>query len=85
MDVLEYLAIDRRNPFRTWFDALDATAAAKVTVAIERMKLGNLAGSKGVGGGVLEYRLDFGPGYRIYFGKDGAAAGSGSAPGALPV
>ncbi len=73
MEILEYLAIDGRSPFRTWFDGLDATAAAKVTVAIERMKLGNLAGSKGVGGGVLEHRLDFGPGYRIYFGKDGTS------------
>ena len=72
MNILEYLATDGRSPFRAWFDALDATAAAKVTVAIGRMKLGNLSSSKGVGGGVLEYRIDFGPGYRIYFGKDGA-------------
>jgi hypothetical protein len=32
---------------------------------------GNLANVKGVGGGVLEYKIDFGPGYRIYFGRDG--------------
>ena len=73
MNILEYLATDGRSPFRAWFDALDATAAAKVTVAIGRMKLGNLSSSKGVGGGVLEYRIDFGPGYRIYFGKDGTS------------
>jgi len=36
-----------------------------------RMGQGNFSNVKGVGGGVFEYRIDFGPGYRIYFGKDG--------------
>lgn len=36
-----------------------------------RLELGNFSNVKGVGGGVFEYRVDFGPGYRIYFGKDG--------------
>ena len=35
------------------------------------MRLGNLSNAKGVGSGVQEYRIDFGPGYRIYFGRDG--------------
>jgi putative addiction module killer protein len=35
------------------------------------MEQGNLSKVKGVGSGVFEYRIDFGPGYRIYFGKDG--------------
>ena len=38
-----------------------------------RMEMGNLSKTKGVAGGVLEYRVDFGPGYRIYFGGDGDA------------
>ncbi len=42
-----------------------------MTTAIYRLEQGNFSNVKGVGGGVLEYRLDFGPGYRIYFGKDG--------------
>ncbi len=54
-----------------WFADLDATAAAKVTVAIARIEQGTLSAFKGVGGGVLEYRVDFGPGYRVYFGLDG--------------
>ncbi len=42
-----------------------------MTGAIIRMEQGNFGNVKGVGQGVLEYRLDFGPGYRIYLGKDG--------------
>jgi len=50
---------------------LDAQAAAKVTVGIVRIGQGHLSNVKSVGGGVLEYRMDFGPGYRIYFGRHG--------------
>lgn len=50
---------------------MDATAAAKLTVAVVRIGQGNLSNVKSVGEGVLEYRLDFGPGYRVYFGRDG--------------
>lgn len=46
-------------------------AAVKVTTAVHRMEQGNFSNVKGVGAGVYEYRIDFGPGYRIYFGKDG--------------
>ncbi len=71
MDIAEYLDSNGRSPFASWFDALDAQAAAKVTVALQRLRQGNLSNVKGVGAGVIEYRIDFGPGYRIYFGKDG--------------
>jgi putative addiction module killer protein len=42
-----------------------------VAAALARIQHGNLSNAKGVGAGVYEYRIDFGPGYRIYFGKDG--------------
>jgi len=69
--VLEYL--DRRgcSPFGKWFHDLNAETAAKITTAVTRISLGNFSNAKGVGSGVFEYKLDFGPGYRIYFGKDG--------------
>jgi putative addiction module killer protein len=67
----EYLDDDTRSPFGRWFDGLDATAAAKVTTALARVEQGNFSNVKGVGSGVFEYRIDFGPGYRVYFGKDG--------------
>lgn len=71
MQILEYLDDEGRSPFGDWFDDLDAAAAAKVTAAITRLGGGNTSNVKGVGAGVLECRIDFGPGYRIYFGRDG--------------
>jgi putative addiction module killer protein len=50
---------------------VDVHAAAKVTTALERIVEGNLSNVETVGGGVLEYKVDFGPGYRIYFGREG--------------
>ena len=60
------------DPFAEWFVDLDARVAAKVTVALARIEMGNLSSAKAVGSGVLEYRIDWGPGYRGYFGRDGA-------------
>jgi putative addiction module killer protein len=48
-------------------------AAARITTAIRRLELGHVSNVKGVRAGVFEYRIDAGPGYRIYFGRDGAA------------
>ncbi|MGD0694088.1 MAG: type II toxin-antitoxin system RelE/ParE family toxin [Terriglobia bacterium] len=71
MQTLEYLARDGRSPYGEWFDSLNAPAAVKVATAITRMAQGNLSNVKSIGGGVFEHRINFGPGYRIYFGKDG--------------
>ena len=67
----EYLEEDGSSPFAAWFGDLDAIAAAKVVVALARIERGAVSNVKGVGEGVLEYRIDFGPGYRVYFGRDG--------------
>lgn len=69
--VLEYLERSGRSPWRRWFNDLDVIAAAKVGAALYRLGQGNFSTVKGVGSGVFEARIDFGPGYRIYFGKDG--------------
>jgi putative addiction module killer protein len=68
---LEYLDASSRSPFRRWFGRLDATAAARIGVYLYRLEQGNFSRVEGVGGGVFELRMDFGPGYRVYFGKDG--------------
>ena len=56
-----------------WFSGVGGTAGARVAVAIARLGQGNDSNVKSVGHGVLEYRIDVGPGYRVYFGRDGDA------------
>jgi putative addiction module killer protein len=68
--VVEYIRADGSNPFKTWFDDLDARAAAKVATATLRLELGNTSSVKWIGT-IGEFRIDWGPGYRIYLGKDG--------------
>lgn len=70
MEVLEYIKDDGSNPYKKWFDSLDAQAAAKVTVAKARLELGNTSSIKWFDG-IGEYRIDWGPGYRIYLVQDG--------------
>jgi putative addiction module killer protein len=71
VEVLEYVDTRGRSPYRDWVVKLDASAAARISSAVLRMELGNFSIAKSVGAGVHELRLDFGPGYRVYFGKDG--------------
>ncbi len=60
-----------RVPFQEWIDSLDKRAQAKIDVALYRLAQGNRSRVKGTGAGVAELKVDFGPGYRIYFGQDG--------------
>ena len=71
IEIREYIDARGRNSFQRWVDRLDPIAVVRVRAAIDRMESGNLSNAKGVGRGVFEYRMDFGPGYRIYFGRDG--------------
>jgi putative addiction module killer protein len=71
MDILEYLDEKGRSPFENWFNRINAQAAAKVTTALVRLESGNTSNAKNIGAGVFELKIDFGPGYRVYFGYDG--------------
>ena len=71
IEIREFVDARGSSPFGRWVSRLDRHAAARLATALYRMEAGNLSNVKGVGGGVLEYRIDFGPGYRIYFGRDG--------------
>jgi putative addiction module killer protein len=70
--VLVYRGPDGRLPFDEWLRGLrDANAVARVLARIGRIRRGNLGDCKPVGEGVSELRVDYGPGYRIYFGQKG--------------
>src|SRR5579863_6217419 len=71
VQIVEYVDASGRSAYGRWFERLNAPAAAKVATALYRLSQGNFSNVKGVGGGVFEQRIDFGPGYRIYFGKQG--------------
>jgi putative addiction module killer protein len=68
----EYLDDRGRSPFARWLDGLATPAALKVRTVLARPEAGNTSALKSVGGGVHEVRIDFGPGYRVYLGLDGA-------------
>lgn len=70
MRVREYIREDGSSPFQKWFDSLSYQAAAKVSVALARIELGNSSSIKWFSG-LGEYRIDWGPGYRIYLLQDG--------------
>ena len=71
IEIREYIDDRGRSPFGRWFNGLDARAAARVRTSLARMEAGNLSNVRGVGRGVLELRINVGPGYRVYFGRDG--------------
>jgi len=68
-EIQEY-AEGERSPFADWFNELDAVTAARVDRFIRRLEAGNFGAAKSLRDGVFELRLDFGPGYRVYFGRD---------------
>lgn len=69
-----YVTQDGRSPFSEWLTALrDSKARAKIRVRLDRVSLGNLGDCHGLGEGLQELRIDYGPGYRVYFGQLGQA------------
>jgi putative addiction module killer protein len=67
-----YLTADGVDPFHSWIRAIrDGAVKSIVRTRLNRVGQGNLGDCEPVGEGVYELRIDFGPGYRIYFGEDG--------------
>ena len=69
--VVHYVSEDGADPFDAWFGNLSSEARARVQTRIDRVELGNFGDHRSVGEGVCELRIDFGPGYRAYYGRDG--------------
>ncbi len=66
-----YVAEDGKKPFKDWLENLrDVRARAKIRVRIDRVRLGNLGEKKHISQEVNELRIDYGPGYRVYFGLE---------------
>jgi len=66
------LEIRKTETYAHWIDNLrDLQARARIQVRIERLAAGNPGDAKAVGEGVSELRIDYGPGYRVYFTKRG--------------
>ena len=71
-EIVVFRARDGQVPFEAWLDDLkDKRAVARVLARLARVRLGNPGDCKPVGEGVSELRVDYGPGYRVYFGQQG--------------
>lgn len=70
--LVEYLDAQGNNPFRDWLTGLrDKKGRGVIQVRLQRLTNGNFGDCKPIGENVHEFRIDFGPGYRVYFGEDG--------------
>ena len=74
IELTHYLTADGHDPFQAWLDATkakDRRAAMRVLTRLNRLVAGNAGDTKAVGDGVQELRIDYGPGYRVYYAKVG--------------
>lgn len=73
-EIVLYVTDDGQCPFERWLEALrDGLGRARIRKRLDRIELGNLGDVKPVGEGVLEFRIDYGPGYRVYFAQVGSS------------
>lgn len=70
--IREYVRPDQVSPFSRWLTGLkDRKAQARIVKSVSKMQNGNLGDCKSVGSGVIEHRIHYGPGYRVYFVTEG--------------
>ena len=73
MEIEYYIIPDTKPPFLKWLESLrDIKARAKIRTRLDRVQVGNLGDYRSVGKGVCELKIDYGPGYRVYFGQIGS-------------
>ena len=72
IDVVHYVSAAGVDVYQEWLDGIrDVTTRVRITRCVDRVKQGNFGDHKFERDGVWEIRLDFGPGYRIYYSKTG--------------
>lgn len=73
IEIIVYSTHTKKEPFKEWLEDLDTRAQVIVITRLDRVSLGNFGDCKQIknGDGTWELRIDYGPGYRIYFGKKG--------------
>lgn len=74
MDVRQYQTVDGRTPIAEWLRRIgDVSTRSRIVARLDRLCVGLLGDWKSIGGGIYELRIDAGPGYRVYYARDGAA------------
>ena len=72
MEILHYLTASGDDPYQLWLDALkDLKGRVAIQRRVDRVERGNFGDHKFCQDGVWELRIDFGPGYRVYYAQDG--------------
>lgn len=72
-EIQNYVKADNSSPFEDWYNSLrDNKAKNRIQLRLDRIQQGNLGDYRSVGEGVFEFRIDYGPGYRVYFGQIGS-------------
>lgn len=72
MEIKLYKLQNGKSPFRDWYTSIiDEMTQSKIDIQITRLRYGNPGKAKSVGAGVMELKIDFGPGLRVYYGQDG--------------
>ena len=66
-----YLTTTNKKPFKEWLDSLDIGARVKIRIRLDRARIGSLGKNRSVGEGVFELKIDYGPGYRVYYALNG--------------
>lgn len=70
-ELVRYQDRSKRIPYSEWIRELDGKTAGRIRSYVGRLKSGNFGDSRSVGHGVVELKIDFGPGYRVYYLRDG--------------
>jgi putative addiction module killer protein len=68
--IRHYLTPDGRDLYEEWRETLDRPVADRIDAYVTRMASGNFGVSRSIGGGIQELKIDFGPGYRVYYLRD---------------